>query len=280
MVVVVLGALAIGLTLGLLGSGGSAVTVPVLVYLVGHDVKQSIAESMAIVGLISLVAAFPYGRHRLIDWTSVWYFGIPGMFGTFAGAWLGGLAPGALQLAVFGTVLVVSAFAMFKKSTFKELSSEFETKVIQRSSIAKIGLEGTIVGIITGFVGVGGGFLIVPALVLLGKLPIRMAIGTSLVIIALKSAIGFIKYQHHLLTVEDRSVDPSTLLIFSLIGIVGSWAGQRLNARINQELLKRLFAIFLMVLGIWLFFSEGSKLISPADSSPEIPLVDRVDGDT
>ncbi len=280
MVVVVLGALAIGLTLGLLGSGGSAVTVPVLVYLVGHDVKQSIAESMAIVGLISMVAAFPYGRHRLIDWTSVLYFGIPGMFGTFAGAWLGGLAPGALQLAVFGTVLVVSAFAMFKKSKFQELSSEFDAKEIQRSSIAKIGLEGTIVGIITGFVGVGGGFLIVPALVLLGKLPIRMAIGTSLVIIALKSAIGFIKYQHHLLTVEDRSVDLSTLLIFSLIGIVGSWAGQRLNARLNQDLLKRLFAIFLMVLGIWLFFSEGSKLISPTDSSPGIPSIDRVDGDT
>ena len=94
-----IGALVIGLTLGLLGSGGSAITVPVLVYLVGHGAKQSIAESMAIVGMISVAVAIPYAKSKLVDWRNVWYFGIPGMLGTLIGAWLGGIAADAMQLA-------------------------------------------------------------------------------------------------------------------------------------------------------------------------------------
>ena len=92
MTVIFIGALTIGVTLGMLGSGGSAITVPILVYLVRHGTKESIAESMAIVGLISIAAAIPYARSQQIDWRSVWSFGIPGMIGTFAGAWLGGIA--------------------------------------------------------------------------------------------------------------------------------------------------------------------------------------------
>ena len=105
MVSIFIGALIIGLALGTLGSGGSAITVPVLTYWVGHGAKQSIAESMAIVALISLVAAIPYARSRQVDWRSVAYFGIPGIFGTLLGAWLGGLAPAPFQLVVFGAVL-------------------------------------------------------------------------------------------------------------------------------------------------------------------------------
>ena len=100
MTATIIGALLIGITLGLLGSGGSALTVPVLVYFVGHDAKVSIAESMAIVGLICVVAAVPYARRKSVDWHSVIYFGVPGMAGTFAGAWLGGISSDALQLAV------------------------------------------------------------------------------------------------------------------------------------------------------------------------------------
>ena len=110
------GALIIGLTLGLLGSGGSAITVPVLVYLVGHGAKQSIAESMAIVGLISVAAAIPYAKSHLVDWRNVWYFGIPGMLGTFIGAWLGGIAADAMQLAVFGGVLIGSGLCDAQKA--------------------------------------------------------------------------------------------------------------------------------------------------------------------
>ena len=181
------GALLIGLTLGMLGSGGSAITVPVLVYLVGHGGKESIAESMAIVGLISIAAALPYARARQIDWRSVIFFGIPGMFGTFIGAWLGGLAAEALQLVVFGGILLLTAFVMLRKRKGIELAEETDVEP-HRSALWKVALEGTVVGVVTGFVGVGGGFLIVPALVVLGNLPMRQAIGTSLVIIAIKSA--------------------------------------------------------------------------------------------
>jgi uncharacterized protein len=267
---IIIGAAIIGLTLGLLGSGGSAITVPVLVYLVGHSTKQSMAESMAIVGIICAVAAIPYGRARLIDWHSVWYFGIPGMVGTFFGAWLGGLATDALQLAVFGVVLVVASISMLRKSPPERSSdnpppnaaapqSAVESPALHRSPIWKIRLEGTIVGIVTGFVGVGGGFLIVPALVIFGRLPMRRAIATSLVIIVLKSAIGFIKYEQYLLS-HNTTVDVATITLFASIGIAGSLVGRLLNARMNQRLLKIVFAIFLIVLGGWLIVSEGKKL--------------------
>lgn len=261
MVFVLIGALIIGLTLGLLGSGGSAITVPVLVYLVGHATKQSIAESMAIVGLISIAAAIPYAKGKQIDWRSVWYFGIPGMFGTFVGAWLGGLSSAALQLVVFGGVLIGAAYVMLRKPKSPEDESE-DVSQLPRSPIWKIAIEGTVVGMITGFVGVGGGFLIVPALVVFGRLPMRLAIGTSLVIIAMKSAIGFAKYQQYLMA-HDMSVDIQTVAIFVAIGVVGSLVGKSINARFNQRVLKQVFAVFLILLGGFVIVREGSRLFSP-----------------
>ena len=264
MAVVLIGALIIGLTLGLLGSGGSAITVPVLVYLVGHATKQSIAESMAIVGLISIAAAIPYAKAKQIDWRSVWYFGIPGMLGTFVGAWLGGLATEAIQLVAFGGVLIAAAYVMLRKPKPGADADDKNRAVEQhRSPIWKIALEGTVVGIVTGFVGVGGGFLIVPALVVFGRLPMRLAIGTSLVIIALKAAIGFAKYQQYLMA-HDMSVDGQTVLIFVLIGAVGSLIGKMVNARMNQRMLKNVFAVFLILLGGFVIVNEGSKLSLPS----------------
>ena len=262
--VTLIGALIIGLTLGMLGSGGSAITVPVLIYLVGHGAKESIAESMAIVGLISVIAAIPYARSKQIDWRSVWCFGIPGMIGTFAGAWLGGIATEALQLVVFGAVLIVAAVAMFWP--IKPAASTTER---ERSPAWKVIAEGAAVGTLTGFVGVGGGFLIVPALVILGGLPMRLAIGTSLVIIAFKAAVGFAKYEQYLLA-HDSTVDLKTIALFVAIGICGSLVGRRINAKMNQQMLKRVFATFLVLLGGFVIFSEGSKLIESTESSAQV----------
>ena len=261
MTMVLIGAIVIGLTLGMLGSGGSAITVPILIYLVGHGAKESIAESMAIVGLISIAAAIPYGKARLIHWRSVWFFGIPGMLGTLVGAWLGGLSTDALQLFVFGGVLLLAAAAMLRPA---KVETNLVVPNIQTSDVAiwKIGIEGTLVGIITGFVGVGGGFLIVPALVLLAHLPMRLAIGTSLVIIAIKSAVGFAKYEQHLLS-QNMSVDFRTIVFFVLLGAVGSLLGRAINARLNQQVLRRAFASFLILLGSFVIVREGSKLLPP-----------------
>jgi len=275
------GASLIGLTLGLIGSGGSAITVPVLVYLVGHGGKVSIAESMAIVGIISLVAAVPYGRKHQIDWHSVVYFGVPGMLGTYIGSWLGGLANELVQLMLFGFILLIAAASMLRRTqTVRETQSEQPTfhapsqsteteassSIAESNPTALILLEGMVVGLITGFVGVGGGFLIVPALVILGKLPMRLAIGTSLVIIAAKSAIGFWKYQHDLIQL-NLSVDPNTIAIFASIGILGSLVGRLINAQLNQAKLQTLFAIFLIAIGSFVIAKEGHKLVNQVNSS-------------
>jgi uncharacterized membrane protein YfcA len=266
MTTTLIGALVIGLTLGMLGSGGSAITVPVLVYLVGHGAKESIAESMAIVGLISIAAAIPYAKARLIDWRSVWFFGIPGMFGTFIGAWVGGLATDAIQLVVFGAVLLIAAYSMVRKpKQGDQADADKDAEDRALSPAWKVAIEGTIVGIVTGFVGVGGGFLIVPALVLLGNLPMRLAIGTSLVIIAAKSAIGFAKYEQFLLS-HDSTVNVQTILIFVLIGVFGSLGGRAINSRLNQRMLRNVFAGLLLVLGGFVIVREGSKVFNlPVD---------------
>ena len=233
----------------MLGSSGSAITVPLLNYLVGHGTKESIAESMAIVGLISIFAAIPNAKSKQLDWRSVWYFGIPGMLGTLVGAWFGGMAAEALQLVVFG-IVVAAAFAMLKNST-----DEGETD----RPIWLIAVQGMFVGLLTGFVGVGGGFLIVPALVLLGKLPMRLAIGTSLVIIVFNAMVGFAKYENYLAS-NNMSVNAQATLVFTAIGIAGSTLGRSINSRLNQEVLRHIFAGFLVVLGTFVMLREGGKL--------------------
>jgi uncharacterized membrane protein YfcA len=177
------GALLIGVALGMLGSGGSILTVPILIYVVGEPEKLAIAESLAVVGLIALVGAVPYGLRRQIDWKGVIWFGLPGMAGTYLGAYLSQWLPGTWQLGLFALVMLLAAYFMFRP----QKPSEHQ---LRKRSPFKIALEGLGVGVLTGLVGVGGGFLIVPALVLLGGLPMHLAVGTSLLIIALKSGAG------------------------------------------------------------------------------------------
>ncbi len=275
-----IGALLIGATLGLLGSGGSAITVPILVYLIGHDAKISIAESMAIVGLISLVGAIPKAAARHVDWKSVIWFGLPAMLGTYIGAWLGGLASDALQLTVFGVVVILAA-ALMLRNAFGARANDSDSQPQERRAhdwlcILKITCEGVLVGALTGFVGVGGGFLIVPALLMLERLPIRTAIGTSLVIIAMKSAIGFGKYQY-ILGSQGLSVDFQTIVAFALIGVAGCAVGQKLNTRMNQLSLKKVFAVFLVLIGVYVIFHEGGKLVGHPVNQPATQSINTID---
>ena len=277
MTTILIGAAVVGLILGLLGSGGSAVLVPILVYLVGHEAKTSIAESMAIVTVISAIGAIPFARSKCVDWPSVVLFGLPAMAGTFIGAWLGGLASDAAQLSVFGGVLLLASICMIKNAFGKQKNadgdcSQNEPIKLTLNKGLLIAAEGIIVGVLTGFVGVGGGFLIVPALLILGKLPMRTAIGTSLVIIAMKSAVGFVKYQQ-ILTEQQMSVDWATIGIFIAIGLIGFATGKRLNTKLNQRVLKQVFAIFLILLGTFVIFKEGSHLMTPEASPATKPGV-------
>jgi hypothetical protein len=249
-----LGALLVGLVLGLLGSGGSILTVPVLVYLVGVPDKLAIAESLGIVTLISLVGAIPFAYRRLVSWRNVWLFGLPGMVGAYGGAYLSIYVPGPVQLAIFALVMLLAAVMMFRRPAAMSGPEDG-----QRESW-KIMLDGLGVGALTGLVGVGGGFLIVPALVLLGGLPMHLAIGTSLLIIALKSISGFIKYVD---VMHDAgfSIHWDLVLIFGAIGIVGSFIGGRIGAYVPQARLKRGFAVFLLLIGVVILWQNAAKMI-------------------
>lgn len=253
MITVLLGAVAIGLVLGLLGSGGSILTVPVLVYLAHEPDKVAIAESLAIVGGIALVGAVPYARRKQVDWHSVLYFGVPGILGTYAGAAAARWVPGAVQLALFAVVMMLAAIPMLRGVVAR-----------QRQALWKVAGEGLAVGMLTGLVGVGGGFLIVPALVLLGGLPMRLAVGTSLLIIAAKSAAGFWKYTDVLAEVGQQ-VDWRLIGLFTAVGIGGSFLGSAFSQRVPQAQLKRGFAIFLVVMGGFILVREGPKALRGGD---------------
>lgn len=266
MIFALIGALAVGFSLGMFGSGGSILTVPVLVYLLDHPDKVAIAESLAIVGTIALLGAVPYARAKLVDWRTAVLFGLPGMAGTYGGAWLGGLVPGAVQLLVFAVVMLLAAHRMWKRSgatsTPPAPPSDGTAQPPALRSVWKIGFDGLWVGVLTGFVGVGGGFLIVPALVLLGGLPMRRAVATSLVIIALKSAAGFWKYLD-VLADAGSGVDWTVIGLFVLIGFVGSLAGKAVSGRVNQPALQRGFAVFLVVMAVFILVREGWPLLAP-----------------
>ena len=260
MLYALLGAVAIGLVLGLLGSGGSILTVPVLVYLAGQPDKVAIAESLAIVGAIAAVGAVPYARQKLVDWHSVLYFGVPGIVGTYGGAALAKWIPGAVQLALFAVVMILAAGLMFRGR--KEVPEGEER---ERQPLWLIGIEGLLVGVLTGLVGVGGGFLIVPALVLLGGLSMRLAVGTSLLIIAAKSAAGFFKYTD-VLAETGQHVDWQLIGLFAAIGIAGSFVGNALSQRVPQAQLKRGFAVFLVVMGVFILGKEGPAALGIEDA--------------
>ncbi len=248
-----IGAIAIGLSLGLLGSGGSIVTVPVLVYLVGQSEKVAIAGSLGIVGGVALSGALLYARRRLVDWRSVLFFGVPGMAGTYGGAWLAKFVSGSAQLAVFAAVMLLASGLMFRTP------ARFQKDHGERH-VWKLGFDGVIVGILTGFVGVGGGFLIVPALAVLGGLPMHRAVGTSLMIIALKSASGFVKYLG-VLSELGLSIDWSIIGLFLVFGIVGTFVGRAIGTRVPQLVLKKAFAVFLIPVAIFILWENLPQVL-------------------
>ena len=246
------GAIAIGLSLGLLGSGGSILTVPVLVYLLDQPEKLAIASSLAIVGAIAAAGSLPYMRAGLVNWRAVALFGAPGMAGTYIGAWIAMFVPGAFQLVLFAVVMLAASVLMLRPI-------DCETTVEPRA-VWKITLDGLVVGIVTGLVGVGGGFLVVPALVLLGGLAMREAVATSLVIIALKSFSGFYKYLD-VLAREQIALDLDIILLVSVLGIAGTFAGNAIGGRLPQEKLKKTFGGFLIVMGTFILIRSAPALL-------------------
>ena len=258
-----LGAVCIGISLGLLGSGGSILTVPVLVYVLHHQEKPAMAESLAIVGAIALIGAIQYAHKKMVDWRSVAYFGVPGMAGAYGGAWLAGFIHGAVLLGIFALFMLAAAFMMLRPMKLDAAATNRTPRAVW-----KVALDGLLVGALTGLVGAGGGFLIVPALVLLGGLNMHLAVGTSLCIIAMKSATGFIKYVD-VVHNEDLLIDWNVIGLFIMAGAIGSIAGNRLARLVNQATLRRVFGVFLVIMGTYIFISQTVKLTSNAQQAPQ-----------
>lgn len=259
-----LGALGIGLTLGLLGAGGSILTVPVLVYIVGEPAKAAVAESLAIVGAIAAVGALPYARKGLVSWQTVLLFGLPGMMGSYVGAVAGKYVSGQVQLTAFSALMLLAALLMMRPPAGLAASNQGKERTKTRAAAfaagMALGAQGFAIGVATGFMGVGGGFLIVPALVLVVGLPMHLAIGTSLATIALNSAIGFYKSSQVLPLLHLR-VNWLVIVSFVAIGVTGSLIGSAICHRLPQPRLRRLFAIFVLVMGAVLLWRNLSQFI-------------------
>jgi uncharacterized membrane protein YfcA len=230
-------ALLIGLTLGLLGGGGSILTVPILVYLLKMDPKQAIALSLAIVGITSLIGVFRHAKVKNVDYKVAALFAPIAMIGTFGGAKISQFLTGEIQLLFFGIIMLLASIHMFKGK------KEKEEEISKTISYPLLTIQAIIVGIITGIVGVGGGFLIVPALVLLAGLSMKKAVGTSLLIISLNSLSGFIG---HIGIVE---IPWSFLFKFTAFSGIGIIIGSYLSDFVPQQKLKKIFAIFLICVG-------------------------------
>jgi hypothetical protein len=227
----------IGLSLGLLGGGGSILTVPVFVYVLGFDAKPAIAMSLGVVGVASLFGGIGHWRAGNVNVRIALIFGGVAMAGTYLGARLSVFFSGAAQLGLFALVMMAAAFLMLRDE--RELQV---TSAPDRMPLVLIAVEGLAVGVLTGLVGVGGGFLVVPALVLLGKLPMKEAIGTSLVVIAMKSFAGFAGYMGHV------EVPWGFMAGFTSVAVAGILAGTHLVRFVPQAALRRALAVLLIVM--------------------------------
>jgi uncharacterized protein len=256
-----LGALLMGISLGLIGGGGSILTVPILVYLFHLDPVLATAYSLFIVGFTSLLGSTSHLKQGNIHWRTALIFGIPSIISVYVtrqflvplipqkigtvGSFL--VTKPVLMLLVFAVLMVITSYSMIRPS--KNRLEGVDSKVDYRYLL--ILMEGLGVGMITGFVGAGGGFLIIPALVLLAKLPMKKAVGTSLVIIGLKSLIGFMGDVN-----GDSQIDWKFLMIFTSIAAVGIFLGSNFSKNVKDEKLKPVFGYFVLIMGIYILLKE------------------------
>lgn len=250
----------IGVSLGLIGGGGSILTVPVLVYLLSVEPIMATAYSLFIVGLTSAVGTVNYFKQNLINLKTAIVFGIPSIIAVYStrkfivpaipaeifsmGDFV--VTKSILVMVLFASLMIAASYSMIKKSPPKTNSDNGP----QKFNYPVILLEGVVVGILTGLVGAGGGFLIIPALVVLSKLPMKEAVGTSLLIIAAKSLLGFMGEK------DLAGLDWTLLLIVSAFAIGGIFIGSMLSKRIDGNALKPAFGWFVLVMGIYIIIKE------------------------
>jgi uncharacterized protein len=238
---------AIGLSLGLLGGGGSILTVPALVYLVGLSPQAAVTASLVIVGANSAMGAFMHRSQGTLNWKVALVFGGTGMAMAYlAAGWSKALPSTTLMMLFAVLMLVVGLFMMLKPTPLGNDEGG-------RGWLVTV-LTGAGVGVMTGFLGVGGGFLIVPALVMLVGLSMRQAVGTSLVVIAMNSLAGFLGH------LQGPPIDLQVVVIFVAAGLAGALVGTRLTRIVHPEHLRKAFAVFVIGLAIFLLVDNLNKV--------------------
>lgn len=256
-------AILIGLSLGLIGGGGSILTVPVLVYLFKVDPVLATTWSLFIVGVSSLTGGIRAYVKNKVDFKSVSEFGFPSILSIFltrhfllpaipdpvlsAGNFI--LSKGDFLMVVFAVLMFFAAVVMIRNDSEKDLATDTRHHHNQREVLYLI-LLGLAVGLITGLLGAGGGFLIIPALVLIVGLPMKIAIGTSLIIIAVNSLFGF------LFSLKHYEMNWQIILPFTAIAIVGIFVGSLLSDKVPGEKLKKGFGWFILIMGVYIIFRE------------------------
>jgi uncharacterized protein len=238
----------IGLSLGLLGGGGSILTVPALVYLVGQTPQVAVTTSLAIVGANSLMGAMFHRAQGTLDWKVALMFGGAGMLVSYLSANISSRLPPAVLLATFALLMLTIGIMLF---IFRNNESEVTCSA---KPIRLVLASGAGVGFLTGVFGVGGGFLVVPALVMLVGLPVQVAVGTSLVVIAMNSAAGFLGHT------GSGSFDLSMALVFTTAGLIGTFTGAKLSTRMPSSKLQKAFAWFVIALALFLLYDNLPKI--------------------
>ena len=244
----------IGLSLSLLGGGGSIITVPVLVYAAGQSPQQAVPMSLAIVGAVSAVGAAIQARAGLVHWKAVLMFGAAGIPGAWGGAQLTHfVSPAALLLIFAGLMLAVAAKMWFGKKRIADSAGNCQP--------FRCALAGVTVGLLTGFLGVGGGFLLVPALAIAAHLPIKTAVGTSLAIIALNSLGGLVGHARH------TELNWHLTSWFLAAALVGTFAGLPLARRVSADALTRGFAFFVAAVALFVIAQNWRAIARPSLNS-------------
>lgn len=236
--------LAIGLSLGLLGGGGSTLTVPVLHYVFGVDAHSAIASSLIVVGLTSMAAMVPHARAGHVRWRIGLVFGVASMASALAGSRIGAALPGAVLLVAFASVMVVSGIAMLIRTRRALPAPGHDPR------LGRIVLVGAGVGLLTGILGAGGGFIIVPALVIAGGLTVTSAVATSLLVIAMNSIAAYAGMAGHV------AFDAGLLAPVVVLAITGTFAGTWIGRRMSPSQLQRSFGYFVIVLGLMIAAAE------------------------
>jgi len=244
--------LVVGLLLGLLGGGGSILLVPVLVYLVGLETKVAIATTLVVVGLTSLVAVLGHARASRVCWKNGWAFGLSGMLGAYGGARLAEYVPGNVLLLMFAMIMLGTALTMLFRRRDGSATDSEGPGCPTRINLPAVLFDGFLVGMMTGLVGVGGGFVIVPALNLLGGLSIRAAIGTSLLIIVMNSVAALAGYVGYV------DIDVKFVGMVTGVAIVGSLMGSALTRFVSNGGLRRGFGLFVIAVAVYLLYRELS----------------------